>query len=74
MKRSYPDWLIRAAKTFVQTFLGIVIPEICILLGNGFPESWPATWTILSPIVASALAAAICSAWNIILERMKKEE
>lgn len=65
-----PDWLVRALKTFVQTFGAILIPEVCILLANGFPSGWTAAWGILSPIVASALSAAICAAWNIILEKL----
>lgn len=72
--KKYPDWFIRAMKTFVQTFGGIVIPEVCILLNGGFPESWPAVWAILSPIIASGLSAAICALWNIVLEYLKDEE
>lgn len=66
------DWLIRSLKTFVQSFGGIVIPELCYILANkGFPENWSVFWATIAPIVASALSAAICAAWNIILERLK---
>ena len=60
------DWMVRAVKPFVQTFLGVLIPEIGILLNGGFPESIEAAWLVLSPVVAAALSAAICAAWNIV--------
>ena len=69
-----PDWLIRTIKTFVQSFFGVLIPEICIILNGGFPDSVSALWKVLSPIVAAALSAAICAAWNIINERLKGGE
>lgn len=72
--KKLPDWLIRAAKTFIQSFGGIVIPEICILLEGGFPESWPVAWAVISPFIAAGLAAGICSLWNIILEHMKEDK
>lgn len=65
------DWLIRALKTFVQTFFGVLIPEICIMLNGGFPESVETAWTILAPVVAAALSASIAAVWNIIAERLK---
>lgn len=67
------DWQIRALKTFVQSFCGVLIPEITMILTNGLPESWSALWTILCPVICAALAAGISAAWNIILERLKTE-
>ena len=67
------DWLIRAIKTFAQAFFGVLIPELCIVLNGGFPADWPALWGYLAPVVAAALSAAIAAAWNIALERLKKE-
>lgn len=67
------DWLERALKTFVQAFFGVLIPELCVILNGGFPESVEATWLLLSPVVAAALAAAISAAWNIISERLNQE-
>ena len=64
------DWLTRAIKTFVQAFFGVLIPEVCIVLNGGFPEDFDTAWIILSPFVASALAAAISATWNIINERL----
>jgi len=66
-----PDWLIRTIKTFVQSFFGVLIPEICIILNGGFPASVDEAWKVLAPVVAAALSAAICAAWNIISEKLK---
>lgn len=65
------DWMVRAIKTFVQAFFGVVIPEVCVILNGGFPESFDTAWVVLSPVVASALAAAISAVWNIVAERLK---
>lgn len=65
-----PDWLIRTIKTFVQSFFGVLIPEVCVMLNNGFPVDLPTAWKILAPVIAAALSAAICAAWNIINERL----
>lgn len=65
------DWLIRAIKTFVQAFFGVLIPEVVAVLSHGWPESWAAVWAYLAPVVAAALAAAISAVWNIVLERLK---
>ena len=66
-----PDWLIRTVKTFVQSFFGVLIPEICIILNGGFPASIDELWLAIAPVVSAALSAAICAAWNIINERLK---
>lgn len=68
------DWMVRALKTFVQAFFGVLIPEICIILNGGFPESISAAWVVVSPLLASALAAGISAGWNIILEHLKEDE
>lgn len=68
------DWMVRALKTFVQAFFGVLIPEICIILNGGFPESISAAWVVVSPLLASALAAGISACWNIILEHLKEDE
>ena len=69
-----PDWLIRTIKTFVQSFFGVLVPEVCIMLNNGFPADLPTLWKILAPVVAASLSAAICAAWNIISEQLKTDE
>ena len=30
--RAWPDWLIRAIKTFVQAFFGVLVPEVVVIL------------------------------------------
>ena len=66
------DWRVRALKTFVQAFFGVLIPELCVILNGGFPESIETTWVIFGPIVAAALSAGISAAWNIISEKLKE--
>ena len=60
------DILIRAGKTFVQAFGGVVIPELVLYLNVGLPESWTALWAWLAPVICSGLAAAIAAGWNAI--------
>jgi hypothetical protein len=68
------DWMIRALKTFVQAFFGVLIPEVVAVLQHGWPESWNALWAYLAPVVAAALAGGIAAVWNIILEHLKAGE
>lgn len=63
------DWVVRAAKTFVQSFFGILVPEFCVIISGGFPENWSVLWVALLPSVPSALSAAICAVWNYLLEK-----
>lgn len=57
------DIAIRALKTFVQAFLGVLIPEAVTLLNGGFADI-SAAWKVLSPVIAAALAAGISAVWN----------
>lgn len=66
-----PDWAIRALKTFVQTFLGVLIPALSAYLANGFPPDIKAFWVWLAPVISASLSAAIAAAWNYILEQNK---
>lgn len=68
------DWMIRAIKTFVQAFFGVLIPAVVSMLSGGFPESVSAAWVVLSPTISAALAAAIAAVWNYYLERAKEAE
>ena len=68
------DWIIRSLKTFVQSFLGVLIPAVCTMLSGGFPESVHAAWVILAPTVAAALSTAICAVWNIALEKLRTDD
>ncbi len=66
------DWMTRALKTFVQAFLGVLVPELILLLQQGFPDNWGRLWAYLSPVTAAATAAAISAAWNMALEHRKE--
>lgn len=69
------DWMIRAIKTFVQAFFGVLVPAVVAMLSDGFPADLPTLWVILAPTVSAALAAAIAAVWNYILEtQLKKTE
>lgn len=72
--KKLPDWLVRTIKTFIQSFFGVLIPEVGIILNGGFPADVASAWKVLAPVVAAALSAGICAAWNIISERLKEDE
>lgn len=73
MMKNTPDWMIRAAKTFVQAFLGVLIPTLVAVL-NGVVDfaDWGEVWAVLFPALAAALAAGISAVWNLTLERLQK--
>ena len=69
------DWQIRAVKTFVQSFGGIMIPAVVGLLSDAtILTNWTVAKATLIAALCSALAAGISAVWNIILERLKVEE
>ena len=70
--KNLKDWQIRALKTFAQTFGGVLVPEVVMILNSGVPENWHSVWVVLAPVICSALAAGISAAWNIILEKLKE--
>lgn len=70
MKGKMPDWAVRALKTFVQAFGGVLIPEVVMVLQGKLPESFSGWTAVLTPIVCAALAAGISAAWNIISQNM----
>ena len=74
MGNKWKDWQIRAAKTFIQAFGGVLVPELVMILSTGVPESWSKVWTLLAPVICAALAAGISAAWNIISEKLREEE
>lgn len=74
MGNRWKDWQIRAVKTFVQAFGGVLVPELVMILSTGVPESWSKVWTLLCPVACAALAAGISAAWNIISEKLREEE
>lgn len=68
------DWMVRALKTFVQAFFGVLIPEFVVMLRDGTVMGWNKFWTLMVPVLCAALAAGISAAWNIIAEVLKKQE
>ena len=66
--KNWPDWLIRALKTFVQAFLGVLIPAVVGVLNGGLPVDWNAAKVTLVSALMAALAAGISAVWNICLE------
>ena len=72
--KHWKDWQIRAVKTFVQAFGGVLVPELVMILSTGVPDGWSKTWTLLAPVICAALAAGISAAWNVILEKLKEDE
>lgn len=71
------DWQIRALKTFVQAFFGVLIPETIYFLrgaGDGeavFPGGIQAAGI---PVLCSALAAGISAVWNLLTEYFARAE
>lgn len=68
------DWQIRAIKTFIQAFGGVLIPEIIMMLKGDLPNTWEAFELVAIPALCAALAAGISAAWNIINEHLKGGE
>lgn len=66
--KGWPDWAIRAVKTFVQAFFGAMIPAIIAILNGGLPSDWGAVKVTIISAIMSALAAGISAVWNIALE------
>lgn len=69
-ERKVPDFLVRAAKTFVQAFIPVIIANIALIMNH--VVNWDfADWKgWLAPILISAVAAGISALWNLILEKI----
>ena len=63
----------RALKTFVQAFLGVLIPEVCVILSKVTEYDWSQWYVWALPLVCGALAAGISAAWNGIINAAGKE-
>ena len=68
------DVLKRAIKTFVQAFFGVLVPEICVMLGGELPSSLEGWRMVIVPLLCSALAAGISAVWNTIARKGAKDE
>ena len=67
------DWMIRALKTFVQAFFGILVPELVLFLNGSLPKDFEGMKAMMSPMLCSALAAGISALWNYVSEKLKTE-
>ncbi len=65
-----PDFLIRAAKTFMQAFFASIVLNITAILTH--IVNWDfSTWkSWLAPIIVAALSAGIAALWNFIIEKV----
>jgi hypothetical protein len=66
VKKMITDIKSRAIKTFVQAFLGTLIPEVCAILAKVLEFDWGKWYVYVIPIVCGALSAGISAAWNTI--------
>lgn len=64
MDKKINDVGMRAFKTFVEAFLGVLIPQICLVLANVFEYDWSNFWSWGLPIITGALSAGFSAAWN----------
>lgn len=55
---NYKDVGVRALKTFVQAFLGVLAVQVMAV------KSWDTLW----PVVAAGAAAGISAVWNLLNE------
>ena len=67
------DWMIRALKTFIQAFFGILVPELVLFLNGSLPKDFEGMKVMMIPMLCSALAAGISAMWNYTSEKMKTE-
>ena len=72
--KNLPDWAVRAIKTFIQAFFGVLVPELIMILQQGLPSSWSVFWACIAPVCCSGLAAAISALWNLIKEDLEKKK
>lgn len=62
------DCLIRALKTFVQAFLGVVAAEAgAIIMGITDWTDLKAVGAAFAPMVIAALSAGFSAVWNMLL-------
>ena len=68
--KQIPDFLVRAAKTFVQAFIPVIIANMALIMNH--VVNWDfADWKgWLAPILISAVAAGISAIWNLIIEKV----
>ena len=71
------NWQERALKTFVQAFLGVLIPETVYLLNNAGETGiggMRGIMVMVPPALCSALAAGLSAVWNLLAEYFASKE
>lgn len=64
------DWVERTLKTFIEAFLGVLIPCIVAVLNNIVDYSnIHEIWIVLFPVICAGIASGITAVWNIYLEK-----
>lgn len=66
------DWVIRSIKTFVEAFLGVLIPVVVLVLNNIVDYDLHKIWVVLFPAICAGLAAGITAVWNLYLEHREE--
>ena len=64
----------RVGKTFVEAFLGVLIPQVILILTNVFDYDWNNFFSWGLPIITGALAAGISAAWNNITNYLHRND
>ena len=65
-----PDFLIRAAKTFMQAFISVIVLNITAIMTHVVNWDFSDWKGWLAPILIAALAAGIAALWNFIIEKV----
>lgn len=66
------NWQERALKTFVQAFLGVLIPELIYFLnaagesGGTGTDGFRGIALMVPPVLCSSLAAGLSAVWNLL--------
>lgn len=68
--KQIPDFLIRAAKTFVQAFIPVIIANMALIMNHVVNWDFSDWKGWLAPILISAVAAGISAIWNLIIEKI----
>lgn len=69
------DIIVRALKTFVQAFFGVIIAESGAIMTTALTwKDLKAVGAAVMPIVVAAVSAGISAVWNYLLTKFNKTE